>query len=70
MVLRKPLNCIWRIVGGGKISLAVNTKSIMRKCTRKDKNFHIALEKNLKKCYNQKDFYISQCRSLLFLYKS
>lgn len=46
---------------------------IFRKCVTSYcnlvKNLHIALEKSAKKCYNQKDFCISQCRSLFILYK-
>lgn len=66
MVLKRLLNGSWKTVSGGKTSLVVNTKIIMRKCTRIDKNFAQGIRKNAKKCYNQKGLYISQCRSLLF----
>lgn len=47
--IKRPLNGIWRTANGGKTSLVVNIKIIMRKCTEIDKKFAHSIRK---KCAN------------------
>ena len=49
MALKRPLSGIWITVSGGKISLVVNTKIIMRKCTETDKKIAHSISKKCEK---------------------